>query len=151
MKKIFLVCFLFVVSVSFAQNETEAKLTWLTNFEQAKKISKQTNKPILLYITGSDWCAPCKLLKKDFFENKKFLDRADDVVLLLIDHPRRIDIISEEQLVYNKKIIAKYNTENTFPKVLILNSKGKEKGEIGGYSSLRDTSSYFAFLDKHIK
>lgn len=151
MKKAFLIYFLFAGIVSFAQNETTSKLTWLTNLEKAQKIAKKQNKPILLYMTGSDWCAPCKKLKEDFFESEQFEARSQDVVLVMIDLPRRIDIISEKQLAYNKEVIAKYNKQNTFPKILILNGKGKEKAEISGYSSLRDTSNHFAFLDKYTK
>lgn len=151
MKKAFLLFFLFAITVSFAQSETNSKLTWLTNLEKAQQIAKKNKKPILMYMTGSDWCAPCQKLKEDFFESEQFIARANDMVLVMIDRPRRIDILSEEQLAYNKQVLAKYNKENAFPKILILNAKGKEKAEISGYSSLRDTSNHFAFLDKHTK
>ena len=151
MKKAILVVFLLSVSISLAQKEDNSKLKWLTNLEQAQKIAKKKKQPILVYMTGSDWCSPCKMLKKDFFESEAFYARANDMVLVMIDRPRRMDIITEEQLAYNKKVIAKYNKENTFPKLIMLNAKGKEKGKISGYSSLRDTTNHFAFLDKYGK
>jgi len=146
---------LFVLFLSFsvslsAQDDDSGSLQWLTNLEEAKKISKKTDKPILLYFTGSDWCPPCKLLKQDFFDSEEFVKLADDLVLVMIDYPRRLDILTEAQFAYNKEIVAKYNKERSFPKLLILNDRGKQKDVISGYSSLRDTSNHFAFLNRNL-
>ncbi|WP_203295622.1 thioredoxin family protein [Luteirhabdus pelagi] len=149
--------FVFILLVAFTtigfsqQDERDTNLSWITNVEEAVKISTEEEKPILLYFTGSDWCAPCKMLKEDFFESEAFQQRANDMVLVLIDYPRRMDVISTEQLNYNKTIIAKYNKERTFPKVLMLDSKGKELDRISGYSPLRDTKNHFDFIDQYLK
>jgi thiol-disulfide isomerase/thioredoxin len=130
----------------------DSNLTWHTSLEDAKNLSKKSHKPILLYFTGSDWCPPCIALKKDFFESAEFETRSKDFVLLLIDYPRRMDILSEEQMAYNKEIVAKYNKDKSFPKLLILNDQGNELGRLSGYSSYstdKDTSYHFAFVDKH--
>ena len=141
---------LFVATISTAQMEN-TKLSWLTNLDEAQTISQTDNKPILIYFTGSDWCAPCMRLKEDFFENPKFTQQANNLVLVKIDYPRRVDIISEEQLDYNKTIIAKYNKQQTFPKIVMLNSEGKEIGRISGYSPSRDTKNHFEFLKTHLE
>ena len=133
------------------QAQEQETLPWLTNLEKAKKIAKKESKPILLYFTGSDWCAPCKMLKEDFFNHQDFKTLSKELVLVMIDYPRRVDIISEEQLVYNKEIIAALNPEKTFPKLLALNHRGKEIDKISGYSSLRDTTHHFTFLNKLLK
>ena len=97
MKRILFFTLLFVATISTAQMEN-TKLSWLTNLDEAQTISQTDNKPILIYFTGSDWCAPCMRLKEDFFENPKFTQQANNLVLVKIDYPRRVDIISEEQL-----------------------------------------------------
>jgi len=148
MKYLFLIVFLGVSTITLAQEEYE--VNWFTNLEEARKVSKKTKKPILVYFTGSDWCSPCKMLKTDFFEHPDFIEQSESFVLVLIDYPRRVDIISEEQMAYNKEVIAKLNRNKTFPKLLILNSKGKKKDEISGYSPLRDTSNHFAFISRNI-
>ena len=151
MKRLLIVTFFFFSLICFAQDD-ETNLNWLTNLEQAEKISKKTNKPILMYFTGSDWCPPCVGLKKDFFESPEFAARADNFVMVMIDYPRRVDIISEKQMVYNKKVINKYNSNKSFPKLLVLNHNGKELGRLSGYSSYsteRDTSYHFDFVDKY--
>lgn len=121
---------------------------WYTDFNEAQAQAKASGKPILMYFTGSDWCGPCKMLKKDFWQNSEFLSQADDFVLLEVDIPFREDIISQEQMAKNKKLQAKYNKEKSFPKLLALNASGKVRDRISAYSMLRDTSMYFAFLDR---
>ena len=143
----FLFFILFVPS-AFVLAQDEENLTWLTNLEEAQKIAKKEKKNILLYFNGSDWCAPCKMLKEDFFNSEEFQQKAENLVLVMIDYPRRIDIISEAQMEYNKQIMEKYNQEKTFPKLLALNYKGKELAYISGYSPLRDTTHHFHFIDK---
>ncbi|NND62986.1 MAG: thioredoxin family protein [Flavobacteriaceae bacterium] len=148
MKHLIVFAFIAISSITLAQDKS-SNLNWLTNLEEAQKISKKEKKSILVYFTGSDWCTPCKMLKQDFFSSNEFSERSTDYVLVMIDYPRRIDILTEEQLEYNKKVIGKYNKEKSFPKLLMLNSQGKEKGKISGYGSLRDTGPYFDFLDKN--
>ena len=151
MKSLLIITFCFIAITSFSQDK-ESGLKWLTNLEEAEKISKKTGKPILMYFTGSDWCPPCVGLKNDFFESPEFATRADSFVMVMIDYPRRIDIISEKQMAYNKIVIDKYNTNKSFPKLLVLNHKGKELGRLSGYSSYstdQDTSYHFAFVDKY--
>lgn len=149
MKYLLIIAFLGLSTSTYAQ-DNDISLNWLTNVEEAQKISKKTNKPILLYFTGSDWCSPCKLLKKDFFDSDEFRKKSEEFVLVMIDYPRRTDIITPEQFAYNKSIVAKLNRSRTFPKLLILNHNGKAQDEISGYSSLRDTSNHFAFLNRNI-
>lgn len=143
MKHIF---FLFSFCVALTVSGQTA--TWHTDFNEAKSIAKNSGKPILMYFTGSDWCGPCKMLKKDFWQNADFLAQADDFVLLEVDIPFREDILTPEQFEKNKKLQNKYNKDKSFPKVLALNASGKVFQRISAYSMLRDTSMYFDFLDK---
>lgn len=138
--------FLFSFCIVFTVGAQDAN--WLTDFEDAKTLSKATEKPILMYFTGSDWCGPCKMLKKDFWNNPKFLTQSNDFILLEVDIPFREDILTPKQFEKNKKLKAKYNKEESFPKVLALDYQGKVCERISAYSMLRDTSMYFQFLDK---
>ncbi len=146
MKKLILIFVLCIGFQSVAQS-----LKWETDFETAKKISSQQNKPILVYFNGSDWCGPCKMLKKDFFETPEFGKRAQRMVLLMVDMPRRIDIITPEQKKKNIEMVKKYNTEGSYPTLVALNEHGHIIGELGGYSFLRETDRHFAFVDSVIK
>jgi len=86
MKKLIVAAILFIgFSSTQAQEEK-----WHDNFEEASKISKKTNKPILANFTGSDWCGWCIRLDKEVFSKKEFLEWADEnVVLLTVDFPKK--------------------------------------------------------------
>ena len=143
--------FLLVLTVLFSQltlDQTEEQLPWMTNLEAAQKQARKEKKPVLLYFTGSDWCAPCIQLKEDFFSTDEFKAMTKDYLWVMIDIPRRIDIVSPEQRTDNKDILKRYNPERSFPLLVAYNHKGRKIGEVSGYSSLRDTSYHFELLEK---
>jgi len=70
---------------------------WQTDYETAMTCAKKEKKNILVYFTGSDWCAPCKMLKTDLFAKDEFKEISDSYVMLYIDIPRNRDILSAEQ------------------------------------------------------
>ena len=63
---------------------------WETDFENAKKIAKEKNELILLNFSGSDWCGPCIMLRKDYLESDAFQDMAKgNLVMVNADFPRK--------------------------------------------------------------
>ena len=149
MNKIFLV-FGFLSFIGFSQQDSK-NLNWLQDFEVARHNAKNNKKPILMYFSGSDWCSPCKMLKEDFFDNKKFKEYEKDFTLLLIDIPRSSDLLTDEQRVQNYELLDQYNEGKSFPLVVILSPKGKILDKLSGYSSLRDPKFHFQLLDKFTK
>lgn len=151
MKKLLLVFTLCVSFSMLAQDDDfedySSNLNWLTDLAEAKQESITSKKPILIYFTGSDWCAPCKMLKKDFFYTDEFEEKADKFVLLMIDMPRRTDIITPEQQEKNNNVVSKYNTSGGYPNLVALNDQLHIIGELSGYTFLRETDRHFAFID----
>jgi len=97
---------------------------WLTNIEKAKKQAK--GKMILVEFTGSDWCPPCKALKKNVFNNDKFKAYAkENLVLVELDFPRDKSKLSKEQIAYNKAQATKFGIRG-YPTVFLLDASGKE-------------------------
>lgn len=143
MKKIVLVFFMTLSSVVFSQD----KVTWLTDFAEAKQEASQSGKPIIMYLTGSDWCSPCKKLKVDFFESDAFIEQSKKVVLLKVDLPFREDIITPEQREKNQALQKKYNPQKSFPLLIGFNSRGREVSRISSYSG-GDPRYHFDFLNK---
>jgi protein disulfide-isomerase len=87
MKKLF-IAFLFVFTYSTIQAQEE--LTWHTNLDEAIAISRQEQKPLFLFFTGSDWCGWCIRLQKEVFKTPEFISWAKEkVVLVEVDFPRR--------------------------------------------------------------
>lgn len=143
MVKIYIYIFLCLGISSYGQS-----LEWLTDYDVAVKKSKKQHKNILIYFTGSDWCGPCKTLKSDFFNNEKFNESLQNYILLKLDFPRNQDLISKKEKISNRKLLEKYNKAKSFPKVVVVTSRGKVKGVESGYSMLRDPSSYNNLLHK---
>jgi protein disulfide-isomerase len=78
--------FISFISFSFSQQ----KLVWHDNLQEAVKISKKENKPLMLFFTGSDWCGWCIKLQREVFFKPAFKKWANEnVVLVELDYPRK--------------------------------------------------------------
>jgi thioredoxin-related protein len=152
----FIICFC-ITQVYFAQDvvilgeeyieSSEVKLNWMPTYKEALKKSRKEKKPVLIYFTGSDWCGPCKVLVKDLFHTEKFKSLADkNLILLEVDLPRRLDIISPDKMKENKILQKKYRVK-AFPTLMIINHRGKKIAEKQGYIV---TEYYYPFLQSQI-
>lgn len=107
-----------------------AETGWHTDWAEAAKESKKTNKPILIDFTGSDWCGWCIKLKEEVFDTPQFKKWAKDTVVLLeVDFPRgkkQSEAVKEK----NKKLAMKYQIEG-FPTIMFVDHTGKALGRYG--------------------
>ncbi len=109
---------------------TAPESKWLTNFEDAKKEAKKSNKVILADFTGSDWCGWCKKLKAEVFDKAEFQTWADKhVVLLEVDFPRakKLDPAVKKQ----NDALAKEHNITGYPTILFMDAEGKVVGQSG--------------------
>lgn len=118
MKKIIALLVIFS-SFSFAQ-QTE---TFVNKLEQAKK----EHKKILLYFSGSDWCAPCIKFKKFIIQTEEFQAFAKkELIIYNADFPRQFkNKLAKEVEKENEALAEKYNSKGLFPLIIILNEEGK--------------------------
>lgn len=104
---------------------------WYTDFDSAKVIAKQQDKPILLLFTGSDWCGACKVLERDILETEEFKNFAkENFILVKMDYLKK----SEQDPEMRKQIDRlrfEFN-QSVFPCTFILDCNGKEIGMIKG-------------------
>jgi len=123
---------------------------WITDFETAKKQATAEGKPILLYFSGSDWCAPCIKLKKEIFQSEAFSAYAkENLVLLMADFPRRkANRPSPEQQVHNDALAEKYNRTGAFPFTALLDANGKKLTSWSGFPDLT-VEQFIAAIKKH--
>lgn len=149
MKNVLVIVLLFVSTLFYAQ-EHDTRLNWETNFEVAKTKANKTKKPILMLFTGSDWCPPCKMLKKDFFYSDAFIAKSKKFVLLMVDFPRNKELITPTQEAANKVLNSQYGVRS-LPTVIAVNYKGEILDKIKSYNSGHDTSYHFEFVDKLLK
>lgn len=102
----------------------------LTVPSEAFSLSKQLNKPILLIFSGSDWCIPCIQFNSQILKDSLFLDYAkNNLVILEADFPQRKKIASTLKVAYND-LADKYNPGGAFPRIVLLDTDGKLRGEL---------------------
>lgn len=117
---------------------------WLTDWEAAKAKSKAENKPILINVTGSDWCGACIQLEKDVFSTAAFKDfAAGKVILMLADLPEKTKL-PDALRKQNEALEEEYATEG-FPTVLLLDAEGKKlSADMGDYEG--DAAGFLKIL-----
>ena len=102
-------------------------IQWEPSFEKAKQIAHEKHELILLNFSGSDWCGPCIVLRKDYLESEVFTKMAtDNLVLVNADFPRRSKNLPSADVVKRNEALAEiYNKEGAFPLTLLLDADGK--------------------------
>ena len=98
---------------------------WETNWEAAKAKSKAENKPILINLTGSDWCGWCIKIEKEVFSQKEFKDfAAENLILMEADFPKKKQLPAE--LKKQNAALEKEYLNKGYPTVYLLDSEGKK-------------------------
>ena len=108
---------------------------WTSDWQAAKVRSKTEGKPILLYMTGSDWCGWCKKLEKEVISQPAFMDFTNrHFVLMEADYPRKKEQAPELKK-QNAELEKKYLADG-YPTIWVLDSEGnklsEELGELQG-------------------
>lgn len=120
MKKLYkIIFFLFVFQSSFAQ-----EIAMLTDWDKARQIAKEQNKRILIILTGSEWCAPCKKMDKNVIQNNEFQNYvSQNLIVFLVDIPG--NVIDLDSSIYKKyqKFEEKYETKR-LPSLVLTESDG---------------------------
>ncbi len=112
------------------EDSTAEKATWLTDFGTAEARARAEAKMLLITFTGSDWCPPCIMLRRQVFSQPEFADYATKhLVLLEVDFPHA-KAQSDAQKVANQKLADQFGIYG-LPTVIVLDSSGKKIGELG--------------------
>ncbi len=112
-----------------------AETGWLTDHAKALEKAKVENKPVLLLLTGSDWCPPCMLQKREIFESSEFKRyAAQNVVLLEVDFPKRKPLPEKLQR-QNEDLAARFYPDGDLrtPTLILLRPDGQEIWRQEGY------------------
>ena len=130
-----------------------AELEWLTDLAQAKSLAKTENKLVLMDFTGSDWCPPCKQLKKNVFSSEEFATFAKaNLVLVEVDFPKTKKVMekqSAELKKANQALSEKFAIE-AYPTVIVLSPEGKQLSKDTGYGGT-SAKDFVAKLEKFTK
>ncbi len=122
-----------------------AELKWLTDFEEGQKVAAETNKPLLVNFTGSDWCHWCIQLKGEVFDEESFTAVEEDYVLVELDFPKDEKIISPEQRGKNEALAHRLEVRG-FPTVILFEPKGRPFARTGYHKG--GPKAYLEHLDE---
>ncbi len=118
------------LGVSLCALAAAAGESWLTDFAQAKKTAAETQRPVLVDFSGSDWCGWCIKLDQEVFSQAAFKAyAASNLVLLLADYPRKKEQPAE--LKKQNEGLAETYAIRGFPTILLLDAAGKELARTG--------------------
>lgn len=117
MKKLITIVLL-LVNIGFAQQTG--------TFTQKLETAKAENKNVLLYFSGSDWCAPCVKFKKFIVNTPEFQTFAtENLIIYNADFPRLSkNKLAKEVEKENETLADKYNSKGIFPLILLLDAEG---------------------------
>lgn len=119
---------------------------WLTDLSKAQAKAKAEKKMVFVDFNGSDWCPPCKALRRTVLNSPAFVEFArNNLVLVDVDFPHGKQQ-TEEVKKANQALAEKYNVEG-LPTVLVLSSEGKELKKLEGYSG-QSAKEFVANLQK---
>jgi len=119
---------------------------WLTDLPKAQAQAKAEKKLVLMDFNGSDWCPPCKALRKEVLNSQTFMDFAkNNLVLVDVDFPNA-KVQTEELKKANKTLASKFKIEG-YPTVIVLSSDGKELKKMVGYNG-QNAKDFVAELQK---
>ena len=115
------IAFLFVTQINFAQ-----QVDMITDWPTAKVLALKEQKQILVILTGSEWCSPCKKMDKYVINNTEFQNYAKKhLILFLIDLPGG-------GLFLNSKVYQNYETfknkyeSNALPSLILTDYNGSK-------------------------
>ena len=96
---------------------------WTMDFDAARALAKEKRLPVLINITGSDWCGWCKLMDKNVFSKQEWLDHAaDNLVLVYIDFPKDAKLVPQKYVARNQKLKDEYGAQG-FPTYIVLDGE----------------------------
>ena len=123
-----------------------AEEAWLTDLPKAQAEAKADHKLVLMDFNGSDWCPPCKALRKTVLSSPEFMEYArKNLVLVDVDFPHHKEL-PKAQKDANEALAQKYGVEG-FPTVIVLNGNGKEVKKSVGYDG-QSAKAFIAELQK---
>lgn len=121
-------------------------------FDAAMKKAKDEKKEVLLIFSGSDWCKPCILLKKNILDTDEFKNYAEqNLVMLHLDFPyKKANKLEDAQAQHNAQLAETYNLDGIFPRVVLLNNSKTLLGEVS-YSKDMSPSQFIDQLNEITK
>ena len=119
---------------------------WSTDLEKAFVRAKAETKAVLVDFTGSDWCPPCIVMRKNVFSKKDFVEAASkNYILVELDFPKADKALKGKNQPYAEK----YGIEG-FPTVILFDEVGEEFTRFFA-SDFPKTEDFLSHLNKSLQ
>ena len=126
--------FSFILLLLVAQTIFSQELKMETNWEKAQELAQSQDKNILVIITGSNWCAPCKKMEKNVLSSTEFKEYANkNLIVFLVDYRTvngSLDLGSEYYRNY-MKFKEKFQSDK-LPDLILVNKNGQKIKSLKG-------------------
>jgi thioredoxin-related protein len=130
------------------EDKSKGDKLWIVDFDEAKATAAKEGKDILMEFTGSDWCPPCKALKKAVFDVEAFQSEAPKhFVLLKLDNPSDKSKQTKEEIEQYKTLSKKFNVQGV-PTIFIVDATGKPFAKQVGYGGQKAEDYTKGLVDK---
>lgn len=113
--------FLLVFTIETVAQEVEM----VTSFETAKERADKERKDILIILTGSEWCKPCKKMDKEVITHPLFQKYVkENLIVYLVDLPTHLVINSDVYKNY-ENLKSRYGT-SALPSLILTDKSGNK-------------------------
>lgn len=114
---------------------------WQPTLEKANEVATARKLPVFVYFSA-DWCAPCRVMKRDVIQSAAFTEWTKDRFVLV--EIKDASSMSVEERESARKIWTDHKIEG-IPTIVILSPSGRELGRTGS-CSLSELKSKFGLI-----
>jgi protein disulfide-isomerase len=124
--RVLLIPLLWITSLLYA----EGGCLWENDFSKSVLLSREMNKEILLFFTGSDWSGPSMKMKKEILDSAEFRKALQDrFIFVQIDFPMHTQL--EETRLAQNTMLKEQFAITSLPTLLLLNQNKREITRLG--------------------
>ncbi|MEF9496981.1 thioredoxin family protein [Chlamydia sp. 04-14] len=115
-------------------HDNSSKLVWHVDYNEAVKKSRDSELPMLIFFSGSDWNGSCMKIRKEVLTSLEFSKKVNgNFICLEVDFPRHSSQ-SETLRTQNAYLKTKFKIDE-FPSLLLLSHEGREIYKIGSFGN----------------
>ena len=140
MKYGYVLCFCLFSFISFSQ-----RVNWSEDYKEALEISKTEDKMILVYFFDGSNKSLEKTIHSKLFKSKVFKTVSNNFIVLKVDKSKDVKL-SNNQKIYNKRLLAVYNKDRVFPAVRLINTRGENKSKLQTKFSSEAIADYLTYI-----
>lgn len=138
MKTIFIALFLglscqYSMANQYATSErhqASSSINWMTDYQAALQLSRDSSKPIVLFFTGSDWCGWCNKLEDEALNTREFAEMAkDQFIFVKLDFPQSSPLDPKTK-AQNQRLKNQYSIQG-YPTIIMIDGNEKVIGSTG--------------------